>query len=314
MAEFDRLKKWESSLNACIRCGYCYEHCPIYKTTRWEIDSPRGKMTLAFGLLHGELEPSDYIAEKLFECFHCQRCQDACSSGVYTIDVFADARADLIDAGFEPVGTTSWTDHDKCAVCLNCVRMCPHEARSFENRIQTDRLKCQCCGSCLDACSARAIHIEKGFGTGPDELRESVAEFLLQPEAKGVVFGCSWSTYPGFQTAQLAGEGENCDHRVFVTACTGRLTAAVVLDAFERGAWGVLLVGCPDDECEHGGNMRAQARMEMLRDVLAHIGVAPERLQVAEASKKKPKVFSGHVREFMEAVRGLGPLHPGGAP
>ena len=95
---------------------------------------------------------------------------------------------------------------------------------------------------------------------------------------------------------------------------TGRLTASVVLDAFERGAWGVLLVGCPDDECEHGGNMRAQARMEMLRDVLAHIGVAPERLQVAEASKKKPGVFSGHVREFMEAVRGLGPLHPGDAP
>lgn len=313
MVEFNRLRKWESSLNACIRCGYCYEHCPVYKATRWEVDAPRGKMTLLFGMLHGELEPSDYIAEKLFECFHCRRCQDACSSGVPTMEVFADARADLLDAGFAPVGTTPVTDPDRCALCLSCVRMCPHEARSYQERIQTDRLKCQSCGSCLDVCSARAIRVEKSFGTGPDELQRRVTDFLEEPQAKGVVFGCSWATYPGFQTAEMAGAGAPCDHQVFVTACAGRLTAEVILDAFERGAWGVLVVGCPEDECEHGGSTRARARVEALRDVLARVGVEPERLQVAEAGKSKPALFQQHVGAFMETVRGLGPLGRGRA-
>ena len=81
-SKLEKLEKWKGALNKCIRCGYCYEHCPIYKSTRWEIDSPRGKLILLYGMLSGELEPSDYIANKIFECFHCNRCVKACSSGV----------------------------------------------------------------------------------------------------------------------------------------------------------------------------------------------------------------------------------------
>ena len=94
MAEFRRLKRWENSLNGCIRCGYCYEHCPIYKSTRWEVDSPRGKLTLLFGLLSGEIEPSDYISEKMFQCFSCKQCEQACSSGVPATQIFADVTDD----------------------------------------------------------------------------------------------------------------------------------------------------------------------------------------------------------------------------
>ena len=74
--KLEKLEKWKGALNKCIRCGYCYEHCPIYKSTRWEIDSPRGKLILLYGMLSGEVEPSDYIANKIFECFHCSRCAE----------------------------------------------------------------------------------------------------------------------------------------------------------------------------------------------------------------------------------------------
>ena len=49
-SKLEKLEKWKGALNKCIRCGYCYEHCPIYKSTRWEIDSPRGKLILLYGL------------------------------------------------------------------------------------------------------------------------------------------------------------------------------------------------------------------------------------------------------------------------
>ena len=54
MTEITKLEKWRGALNQCIRCGYCYEHCPIYKNTRWEIDSPRGKLILMYGMISGE--------------------------------------------------------------------------------------------------------------------------------------------------------------------------------------------------------------------------------------------------------------------
>lgn len=94
------LNKWESELNICIRCAYCFEGCPVYKETRWEADSARGKTIMAFGLLTGELEPSKYIADKIFQCTYCRDCVDRCSAKVDIPGMFSAFRADLVEAGY----------------------------------------------------------------------------------------------------------------------------------------------------------------------------------------------------------------------
>jgi coenzyme F420-reducing hydrogenase delta subunit/Fe-S-cluster-containing hydrogenase component 2 len=312
MTEVNKLEKWKSALNKCIRCGYCYEHCPIYKSTRWEIDSPRGKLILLFGLLNGEIEPSEYIANKLFECFHCGRCQKACSSGVPTMDVYADARAYFLEAGFDVVGTTSLTNHEVCALCLTCVRLCKHEARSFvDGRIVTDRLKCQSCGSCLDVCPAKGVTISRGYGTNPDELRQQACSFLSNPEnpdAKAIVFSCGWSSYPGFQAARYDNFEMNPEYLVLVTACSGRLNTQTILEILEQGAWGILICCCPEDECEHGGSQRMKTRIKSLKGMLEIIDIDPGRIQVAEVPQGNPKIFTDTAKGFMEEIRALGPL------
>jgi coenzyme F420-reducing hydrogenase delta subunit/Pyruvate/2-oxoacid:ferredoxin oxidoreductase delta subunit len=317
MADLANLEKWKGALNKCIRCGYCYEHCQIYKSTRWEIDSPRGKLVLLYGLLSGEVEPSDYVANKLFECFHCNRCQKACSSGVPVQDIYTDARAFFLEAGFDVVGTTSQTDHDICARCLNCVRMCKHEARSFvDGKVVTDRLKCQSCGSCLDICSEKGVTIGPGYGTNPDELLQSVKSFFRNPDArnaKAVVYSCGWSTWPGFQTARLdAGQETDPEYLTLVTACSGRLKSHTVLETLDQGAWGVLVCCCPDKDCEHGGSERTKARMQSLASTLSQIDIDPRRVQVAEVAPANPKQFIDAAKKFMDDIRSLGPLQGGG--
>jgi coenzyme F420-reducing hydrogenase delta subunit/heterodisulfide reductase subunit C len=312
MGDMGKLEKWKGALNKCIRCGYCYEHCPIYKSTRWEIDSPRGKLILLYGLLSGEIEPSEYVAGKLMECFHCGRCQKACSSGVPIQDVYQDARELLLEAGFEVPGTTSRTDTDVCALCLNCVRMCKHEARSFvDGLIVTDLLKCQSCGSCLDICPKQGVTIGRGFGTNPDELDREVAAFFADgrnPEAKAVVFSCGWSNYPGMQTASYEPDAASAEYKVLVTVCSGRIRSETILSTLDAGAWGVLVVSCPEEDCEHGGSPRVKARLEALLKPLAAIGVDPGRVQVAEVAQGNPRKFLEATQAFMKDVRALGPL------
>ncbi len=94
------LKQWENELNTCIRCGYCFEACPIFKELGWEIDGARGKLIAAYGLLTGKLEPSEYIAEKLFLCTFCKDCVERCSADVSVPDIIGAVRADLFDAGY----------------------------------------------------------------------------------------------------------------------------------------------------------------------------------------------------------------------
>lgn len=95
------LKEWENELNICIRCAYCFEGCPVFKELGWEADTARGKTILAYGLLTGELEPSQYIADKIFQCTYCKDCIERCSANVSVPDILTAARADLVNAGFK---------------------------------------------------------------------------------------------------------------------------------------------------------------------------------------------------------------------
>ena len=315
----EKLKKWKSALNKCIRCGYCYEHCQIYKSTRWDSDSPRGKLILLYGLLSGQIQPSHYVAGKIFECFRCNRCQKACSSGVPIQDIYNDARAFLQEAGYDVPGTVSQTNHDACALCLACVRMCRHEARRYDssnNRIETDRLKCQSCGNCLDACPSKGISIERGYGTNPTELKREVTAFFGNPthtNARVVVFSCGWSNYPGLQSARYHRIDENPEYKVLVTVCAGRVMTETVLDALYAGAWGVLICCCPEDDCEHGGNARVKARMEMLTGSLKNAGIDPCRIKVVEVPPKDTGKFTAATKSFMEEINAMGPLTTGSA-
>lgn len=87
-------------MSICIRCGYCFEGCPVFKERGWEVDGARGKVVLSYGLLSGELNPSQYIADKIYHCTFCKDCIEKCSANVSVPDILTAARADLVKAGY----------------------------------------------------------------------------------------------------------------------------------------------------------------------------------------------------------------------
>ena len=179
--KFKELKKWQDQLHKCIRCGYCFENCHIFKITGWETDTPRGKLVMLHGLMQGDIEPTDYLAEKVFECYMCKRCDVACSAKVDITQIFIDAKTDFIEAGYDVVGTTSTTNDDLCSRCQICVSVCKHEARAYDEKndlISVDKIKCQSCGCCVAACPSGAAMSREGYGLSQKELLDEMVYFL----------------------------------------------------------------------------------------------------------------------------------------
>ena len=309
--KFKNLEKWEGMLAKCIRCGYCYEHCPMFKYTRWESDAPRGKNILAHGLLTGEIELTPEIAEKSFSCFFCKRCEAACSSGVQITDIMLDLRRDLVELGYKGPGTTSITARS-CARCLMCVRACPHEAREFVDGegIVVDPIKCKSCGICVEICPIEAITIPLSFGTDTESLDERAVEFLQSHEsAKAIVYACNWSYHPDIQNSRLPeSETHDKEYEILVNLCGGRLDKSLLLTPFINQAWGVLVGVCPEGECTHDGNVAAEKRVAKMKQTLESLDINPERIHLVHIPRGDKQLFQAEIDTFMEKLNQMGPI------
>ncbi|MFX1377305.1 MAG: FAD-binding and (Fe-S)-binding domain-containing protein [Promethearchaeota archaeon] len=76
----------------CMRCGFCLTKCPSRIHYLIEPYSPRGRLSILNGLVHGELELNNFIREILQTCTLCALCDSICPAGVRTSEIFEKAR------------------------------------------------------------------------------------------------------------------------------------------------------------------------------------------------------------------------------
>jgi F420-non-reducing hydrogenase small subunit len=102
--------------------------------------------------------------------------------------------------------------------------------------------------------------------------------------------------------------------RLVRVPCTGRVDAELVLHALDRGADGVVVMGCHPGDCHFDGqNLRALQRHRLLGRLLEAAGVAPARCRLAWVSASEPERFAAELATAVAEVRALGPSSPGKA-
>ncbi len=90
--------------------------------------------------------------------------------------------------------------------------------------------------------------------------------------------------------------------------CTGKLQVSTLLKAFEDGADGVYVVGCPTDTCHNvKGSQRAAKRVAAIKKALAELSVEPERIEMFHLERGFHPEFVEVGQMMNKKISDLGP-------
>jgi coenzyme F420-reducing hydrogenase delta subunit len=128
-------------------------------------------------------------------------------------------------------------------------------------------------------------------------------------ELKVVVLTCNWNAYSALETAGAERRELSPAVHPLKVMCLGQISPGAVLKAFEKGADGVLLLGCPPGECHFEfGNLRAEELFVEAKRMAALLGYGEHQLKLDWAGAGQGEAFQDKVQAF---VRGLRATKPG---
>ena len=97
--------------------------------------------------------------------------------------------------------------------------------------------------------------------------------------------------------------------RIVRVPCTGKVDVKYLLNAFEKGADGVMVAGCLEGDCHYlTGNLRARKKVERVKAILEEVGIDPLRLEMYNLSAGQGPRFAEIVTEFTDRILELGPI------
>ena len=129
----------------------------------------------------------------------------------------------------------------------------------------------------------------------------------MSQRMKIIAFMCNWapwSCYTGMGDKGIPiPDGVN----VIRVMCAGRVTTSLLLKAFEKGADGVLIIGCRNDNCQNGsGSEMAESNIQHTSEILSLLGLNTDRLQYKFFLAHESERLSSDLFAFVKQINGLG--------
>ena len=122
-------------------------------------------------------------------------------------------------------------------------------------------------------------------------------------------FLCNWCSYAGADLAGTSRIQYPPNLKVIRVMCSGRVNPIFVINALQQGADGVLIGGCHPGDCHYErGNYLARRRMAVMKKLLEHTGIDPNRVRMTWVSAAEGNKFAEVVKEVTDDIRKLGPM------
>lgn len=130
-------------------------------------------------------------------------------------------------------------------------------------------------------------------------------------EPRIVAFLCNWCSYAAADLAGVSRMKYPPNVKIIKVMCSGRIDPQFILEAFKKGADGVLVAGCHPGDCHYiEGNLKTMRRIKLLRKLLEDFGIEKERLRLEWISASEADKFVKVTSEMVEQIKALGPLKP----
>jgi heterodisulfide reductase subunit A len=264
---------------------------------------------------HIKLRPVDFATDGIFLAGTCHGPKGIADSISQARAAAAHALIPLISGEVENEPLVSVVDPALCIACQKCEEVCNFGAIgvNFDNEIlvsKSNPLLCKGCGDCSAACPAGAITMSH-FADNQiyPMIEEAVKGEFIDERPRIVAFLCNWCSYAGADTCGVSRFQYPTNIRPIRVMCTGRIPKSFILQAFLEGADGVLIGGCHIGDCHYlEGNYDMLRRYNEVHEVLAKVGINPDRFRLEWVSASEGKRFSQVVTEFVETVKKLGPM------
>jgi F420-non-reducing hydrogenase iron-sulfur subunit len=127
-------------------------------------------------------------------------------------------------------------------------------------------------------------------------------------DPKIVAFCCDQSGYPAADMAGTLKLDFPKNVEIVRVPCAGRIETIYLLKALEKGADGVMIFGCFEENCQFlRGNLRAKGRLSYAHRMLEKIGLEKERLEICHLATNSGVKLVEALNRKSEQLRKLGP-------
>jgi F420-non-reducing hydrogenase iron-sulfur subunit len=126
---------------------------------------------------------------------------------------------------------------------------------------------------------------------------------MRESEPRVIIFTCNWNAHESLQAAGKQHLALPAGVRPLKVDCLGQVSSSTILKAFEKGADGVMLVGCSPQECHYEfGSRRAEELFQEVRKLIGLLGLHEQRLRFLQVHAGEGAALVEKVRAFVEYI------------